>query len=197
MEIEHTPETANDAPAPKGRNPRRWLAIAGASVLALGGLGAAAALNSGSAVANEWRMGGHHERGIGADGERGGMMHNAHMRGGMGFGPGRGVGRVLEEIDATDEQEDKLWEIFDGIQSEVRPLMREFRDTREDLTGLLSGATVDRAAIEALRAERVAAFDEASKKLATALADAAEVLTPEQRTELVEHFEDRGRRGRW
>lgn len=113
------------------------------------------------------------------------------MRGGRGFG----IGRVLDEIDATDEQQDKLEEIFDSVRDEVRPLMRDFRDSREDLAELLGAATVDPAAIEAMRTERVAAIDEASKKLTAALLEAAAVLTAEQREELVEHFEDRrGRR---
>ena len=50
---------------------------------------------------------------------------------------------------------------------------------------------------EELRAERVPAIDEASRKMTAAILDAAEVLTPEQRKELVEHFEERGGHGRW
>jgi protein CpxP len=62
---------------------------------------------------------------------------------------------------------------------------------------LLGAATIDREAAEKLRAERIAAADEASRKLTTALLDAAEVLTAEQRAELLEHFEDRGWHRRW
>ncbi|TIU97082.1 MAG: hypothetical protein E5W00_24495, partial [Mesorhizobium sp.] len=69
--------------------------------------------------------------------------------------------------------------------------------TRDDVAKLLGAATVDRAAAESLRAERVTAVDEASRKLTTALLDAAEVLTAEQRAEMLKHFEDRGWHRRW
>ena len=68
---------------------------------------------------------------------------------------------------------------------------------RKRAVELLAEPTVDRAAIEALRAEQVARADAASKRLARALGDAAEVLTPEQRKQLAERIEEmRERRGR-
>ncbi len=48
-------------------------------------------------------------------------------------------------------------------------------DTAEEL------AAIDRAAIEAFRAEQLALADAASKRFAQAVGDAAEVLTPDQR----------------
>ena len=54
---------------------------------------------------------------------------------------------------------------------------------------LLTQPTVDRAAIEALRAEQMALADAASKRFAQALGDAAEVLTPEQRRKLDDALE--------
>ncbi|TJX07212.1 MAG: periplasmic heavy metal sensor, partial [Mesorhizobium sp.] len=87
--------------------------------------------------------------------------------------------------------------IMDKLHDDVRPIMRGFRDTRDDVAKLLGAATIDREAAEKLRAERIAAVDEASRKLTSALLDAAEVLTAEQRAELVEHFEDRGWHRRW
>jgi len=47
---------------------------------------------------------------------------------------------------------------------------------------LLLAPNVDRAQIEALRAEQVKSLDDASKRLVTSIEDAVEVLTPEQRT---------------
>ena len=63
---------------------------------------------------------------------------------------------------------------------------------------LLTQPTVDRAAIEALRAEQMALADEASKRFAQAVGDVAEVLTPEQRRKIDERVTEwRERRGFW
>jgi Spy/CpxP family protein refolding chaperone len=120
---------------------------------------------------------------------------HAHW-GGPGF-MGRGIDGALDDIGATDEQSDKLWKILDDARAEIRPMMRDFRDTRKDLVKLLGTPTVDRAAIEKLRSERLAEIDQVSQKMTAALAEAAEVLTPQQRAKLVERFEERGSHHKW
>ncbi|APO78290.1 LTXXQ motif family protein (plasmid) [Rhizobium etli 8C-3] len=125
----------------------------------------------------------------------GGHMMQAHMGGG-GFMEHR-LGSVLDELDATSEQEDKLWEIIDKARDEIGPVFRDFRETRAQVIELLGAPTIDRAAAEKLRSERIAAIDEASRKMTTALLDAAAVLTPEQRVKLVEHLKERRGHGRW
>ena len=130
----------------------------------------------------------------GGDGERGEMGRHG---GGM-----RGIGRVLDEIDATPEQEKKLFAIFDGVRGQMRDTMIDFRSTRGELLDILGATTIDRDAVETLRAERLAAMDAASKTMSAALIEAAEVLTPEQRAKLAAFVEERGegRRGgfgRW
>lgn len=154
---------------------------------AIGGLAAVAVVGAvGYAAARS------DEFGFGMDRFGGHLMH-AHMGG--GFMEHR-IGSVLDELDATPEQEDKLWDIIDKARTEIRPTFRDFRETREEVIELLGQPTIDRAAAEKLRSERVAAIDEASRKMTTALLDAAEVLTPEQRTKLVEHLKERMGRGR-
>jgi Spy/CpxP family protein refolding chaperone len=187
METNHQ-EPAGLSGTPQKKSWGKRIAIGGIAIAALAGVGVAGALSQDYGRMQRFGMGG-------GDG-RPGMHMQANFRHGMGFGgPGFGrhhLERMLEEVDATPEQEDKLEAIMDKLHDDVRPIMRGFRDTRDDVAKLLGAVTIDREAAEKLRAERVAAVDEASRKLTTALLDAAEVLTAEQRAELAEHFEDRG-----
>jgi protein CpxP len=191
METNHQ-EPAGHSGTPQKKSWGKRIAIGGVAIAALAGVGVAGALSQDYGRMQRFGMGG--------DDSGPGMHMQANFRHGMGFGPGFGghhLERMLEEIDATPEQEDKLEAIMDKLHDDVRPIMRGFRDTRDDVAKLLGAATIDREAAEKLRAERVAAVDEASRKLTTALLDAAEVLTAEQRAEMVEHFEDRGWHRRW
>ena len=65
------------------------------------------------------------------------------------------------------------------------------KQARQQALELLSAEKVDHAAIENLRAAQIAMMDSASRRLSQALADAADVLTVDQRKKLAEraqHF---------
>jgi protein CpxP len=145
------------------------------------GLAAVIAIGAGAAIAQGgWGPGG---------------MGPGHM--GMRFAEHR-FERVMDEIGATDEQQDKIFAIVDRTRAELRPMGREFRGMHEEVAALLTAPTIDRAAVEALRAKRIAEVDEASKKAVAAVIEAAEVLTPEQRAKLAAEMKDRHEsRGRW
>jgi protein CpxP len=102
----------------------------------------------------------------------------------------RMVAHVAIEIDATEEQKQKLTTIFVGAANDLMPLREEMMASRHagELVGLLTAPTVDRAAIETFRAEKLALADQASRRIAQALGEAAEVLTPEQRAEIGERI---------
>ncbi|TMG77118.1 MAG: periplasmic heavy metal sensor [Betaproteobacteria bacterium] len=99
------------------------------------------------------------------------------------------------EIDATDEQKAKLGPIVKQAAKDLLPLRDKIQDARKRTVELLTGDAVDRAAIEALRAEHLQLAEQASRRIAQALADAAEVLTPAQRKELAARIEKH--RGGW
>jgi Spy/CpxP family protein refolding chaperone len=102
------------------------------------------------------------------------------------------------EIDATDAQKQKLDPIVKQAARELAPLREKVREARREGMKLFSAESIDRAAIERFRAEQIGATDAASKRFTQALADVAEVLTPEQRKTLAARVGRRGHgRGRF
>jgi Spy/CpxP family protein refolding chaperone len=99
------------------------------------------------------------------------------------------------ELDATPDQQEKLRTIARAAVKDLLPMREKAKAARERVTTLLSQPALDRAAIEAFRAEQMALAEAASKRLAQAVGDASEVLTPEQRRKIAEHIE--WRRSHW
>ena len=132
------------------------------------------------------------------------FAHGGWHRGGFMTGPldparvdehlERMLKHLYVEIDATDEQKQKLAPIVKEAAKDLLPLREKTRDARRKALDLLTQDSIDRAAIETLRAEQLQLAEQASKRIAQTLADAAEVLTPAQRKELALRVE-RHRRG--
>jgi Spy/CpxP family protein refolding chaperone len=95
------------------------------------------------------------------------------------------------EIDASSEQQEKLRTIVRAAVRDLVPLHEKAHAARERARQLLTQPTVDRAAIEAFRAEQIAQVDAASKRLTQAVTEAAEVLTPQQRQQISDHLQQR------
>jgi periplasmic protein CpxP/Spy len=93
----------------------------------------------------------------------------------------RVVRHLAVEVDATAEQEDKLRAIVREAVKDLLPVREKIVAARVTARDLLTQQTVDRAAIEKFRTDLIATHDAVSKRVAQAVADAAEVLTPEQR----------------
>jgi protein CpxP len=93
----------------------------------------------------------------------------------------RATKHLAIELDATEEQRTKIANIAKATVADLRPLREKAMDARPQAISLLTAPTIDRTAIERLRAEQIGLAETASKRIAQALADAAEVLTPEQR----------------
>ena len=102
------------------------------------------------------------------------------------------------EIDASNEQQEKLRAIVKSAVRDLLPIREKSVLARDRAQALLTGPTVDRAAIEQFRTEQMSLADAASRRFAQALGDAAEVLTLEQRRKLHERItEMRERWGFW
>jgi Spy/CpxP family protein refolding chaperone len=109
----------------------------------------------------------------------------------------RGVGYALDRIDATAEQKQKVGAILRQAAADLWPLRERHRAARWALRDILAAASIDRAKLEALRAEQMQLAETASKRIVAAMADAAEALTPEQRAKLAalaERWRERRRR---
>jgi periplasmic protein CpxP/Spy len=127
-------------------------------------------------------------------------MHGGHgMHGGGGpFGGGafltpgrveRMVDRLAWAVDASSEQKQKLAAIAQRTADETRGLRDHHLDLRNQVRDVLAAPTVDRGKLDALRAEHLKLAEEASRKITTALSDAADVLTPQQRADLARRLE--------
>ena len=95
------------------------------------------------------------------------------------------------EIDATDAQRARLEPIVKQAVKDLLPMRERVRGARKEGLAVLTAASVDRNALERLRAEQIQAADAASQRLVQALADVADVLTPEQRKQLAERLQRR------
>jgi periplasmic protein CpxP/Spy len=131
----------------------------------------------------------------------GGGWHDGHGFGG-GFGgltPGRierMVNRLGWAVDASSEQKQKLMAIVQRAADDLRPLREKRLEARKQLGEVLAAPQVDRGKLEALRVDHVRLAEQASQRITAAIAEAADVLTPTQRADLVRRLEQRfGRRG--
>jgi Spy/CpxP family protein refolding chaperone len=92
---------------------------------------------------------------------------------------------VLRGVNATEEQKQRARRITDRLVDELGPSIEKHRSFREAMARELAKPDIDREALERLRQDEIALADAASKRAVAAIADLGEVLTPEQRAELV------------
>jgi Spy/CpxP family protein refolding chaperone len=92
---------------------------------------------------------------------------------------------VLKKVNATDEQRARIKAIVATTLQELAPARDEHREHREAFLAALTQPSVDRGSLEDLRRAELQLAEGASQRIVTALADIADVLTPEQRAELV------------
>jgi periplasmic protein CpxP/Spy len=98
----------------------------------------------------------------------------------------RKVNHVLSNVDATDEQKAKVTAIAQAAVADLTKLGFTPGEGRSKFVQLFRADKIEPEAIEALRAEQSTKWDAATKRIAQAVAEAAQVLRPEQRRELTE-----------
>ena len=106
------------------------------------------------------------------------------------------IGRLIKDVGGTPEQKDKLVAIASAAMVDMRPLRDQARQARMRGLDLLAAPVVDRRALEQVRATQMQAADARSRRMVQAMADAADVLTPEQRVKVAERMKRRMQHGR-
>ena len=90
------------------------------------------------------------------------------------------------ELDASPDQQTKIASIAKAAVNDLRPLHEKAHAARGQAVALLTAPTIDRSAIERLRVEEIGLAETASKRIAQAVADASEVLNPDQRRKVAD-----------
>ena len=98
---------------------------------------------------------------------------------------GMAVEFALRGVNATDEQKRQARRITDRLVDELGPMAETHRVNREAIAKEFAKPQIDRAAIEGLRQQELELADRASKLAVTGFADLADVLTAEQRQDLI------------
>ena len=106
------------------------------------------------------------------------------------------IGRIVSQVGGTPEQKDRLVAIARAAMTDLRPMRDQMREGRRRGLDLLAARSVDRAALEQLRQSQMQVANARSQRTVQAMADAAEVLTPEQRVKVADHLRQRMERRR-
>ena len=91
---------------------------------------------------------------------------------------------ALNKVNATDTQRQQVKSVLKSTLSDLLPMRDQHQAARRAMMDLLAQPAIDRQKLEELRRTELQRAEAASQRLLQGIADAAEVLTPQQRTEL-------------
>ena len=175
-------EEQTNVPKPAGKPRRPWRRVAIATLI--GGLVAGVGFN---ALAHGGPFGGHRGWHMGA-----GQMDPESLQ--------RRTEAMakfwLADVDASEAQQKRIAEIMALTMKELAPLREKHMEARKQVMSELTKPQIDRAALESIRAQELALAEQFSRRITQSIADAAEVLTPEQRAKLAEKMAQRRERHR-
>ena len=136
----------------------------------------------------------------------GGLLLVAGLATGCHRGPGGWHGRdpaevskrvharvddALDRLDATPAQREKILGIADRLVADGLKLRGDREAVHGELLAAWKAETVDRARLHALVDQRIEALRALAHEAADGVADAHDVLTPEQRAKVAERIEKR------
>lgn len=100
---------------------------------------------------------------------------------------------MLTKIGASDAQKQQIEGILKPAFEEMKAAHESHSAAFKQFHEAITAPSIDRARLETLRADQIRSLDEASKRLVTAISDAAEVLSPDQRAALAKQIEEHHR----
>ena len=112
-----------------------------------------------------------------------GGPHGPHM--------GRMIDRMLDSVNATDQQRSQVKDIMKAAAADLKAQRDANRGLREQMMQAFAQPTVDANTVEALRQKQLAAHDQISKRMTQAMLDVSRVLTPDQRKTLADKMTKR------
>jgi protein CpxP len=164
-------------PSPKQRNGRRGMFLGALLAVALVAGLTGSLLSTAFGQGFGWSHGGWHG---------GGFMRGPLTPAQIDDRIDRMTKHMAIELDATSDQQVKIANIAKAAAADLRALRDKAQAARTQAVTLLTAPTIDRSAIDRLRAEQMTLAETASKRIAQALADTAEVLNPEQRRKIAD-----------
>jgi periplasmic protein CpxP/Spy len=96
---------------------------------------------------------------------------------------------MLTKAGASEAQKSQIEAILKPAFEEMKVAHESHSAAFKQFHEAITAPSIDRARLEALRAGQLKSLDEASKRLVTAISDAAEVLSPDQRAALAAEIE--------
>ncbi len=127
--------------------------------------------------------------GAGMGCQQGMMMDGTHSAADVSAHVDHMLKHLYVEIDATDAQKGQIAPLVKQAVDDLLPLHSQLHTAHTHAMQALTQTTVDRAALEAARAEHLQLADRASKRFTQLIADVGDVLTPPQRKALADHLE--------
>ena len=127
---------------------------------------------------------GEHGMAMGMEGGPGMGMHRGGHR-------GRQMEHMLRSVNASAEQRAQIKQILQASQAQGQPLRVAGRKLHQEGLALFAQTTVDARAVEALRQQKLALHDQASKLRMQVMLDVSRVLTPEQRKTFTDRMSQR------
>lgn len=93
--------------------------------------------------------------------------------------------QLYVEVDATDAQKSSLDPIFKQAAADLLPMFQQLHTGHAHVMNLLAAPSIDRTALEQASAAQVAVHDQIAQRMIRLMEDGSNVLTPDQRLQLV------------